>query len=96
MPKRVDANQPDITRMLRYFGASVQPIHVVGKGCPDLLVGYRKRNYIFEIKDPVQPPSARKLTDDEEIWHAKWNGQVDTVLGFYDIIEIIKENGEKP
>jgi DNA-binding NarL/FixJ family response regulator len=36
---KVDANQTEITAALRQMGATVQHIHTVGKGCPDLLVG---------------------------------------------------------
>ena len=91
MPKRVDANQPSITKLLREMGASVQPIHEIGHGAPDLLVGFRGSNYLFELKDPDKPPSARKLTEDEETWHLKWYGQVATVMTFYDIVEILKK-----
>lgn len=99
MPKRVDANQPDMTKLLRIMGASVQPIHVVGKGCPDLLVGYDGLNYLLEIKDPIKPPSARKLTDDEQKWHENWRGQVAVVETIGDVIEIIlksKRGNESP
>lgn len=36
-----DRNQPAIVAALRGIGATVQPLHAVGQGCPDLLVGYR-------------------------------------------------------
>lgn len=75
MPKRVDQNQPLIVQTLRAVGASVQFLHEIGKGCPDVLVGFRDQNYILEIKNPEQPPSKRKLTPDEEKWHQAWAGQ---------------------
>lgn len=89
MPKRVDANQKMLTEQLRARGCSVQPIHVVGKGCPDLLVGYLGRNYLFEIKDPDQPFSRRQLTDDEKNWHNRWKGQVNTVHSIEEILVIL-------
>ena len=73
---RVDANQPAIVAALRNVGATVQPLHMVGKGCPDLLVGYRGVNYLLEVKDGSQPPSRRRLTADELNWHGYWGGQV--------------------
>jgi hypothetical protein len=76
---KVDANQADIVAALRKIGASVQPLHSVGQGCPDLLVGWRGMNTILEIKDGRKPPSARKLTDDQVIWHEGWRGQVAVV-----------------
>jgi hypothetical protein len=73
---KVDANQSAIVQALRAAGCSVQSIASVGKGAPDLLVGYGGQNYLLEVKDPAQPPSARRLTDFEAAWHATWKGSV--------------------
>ncbi|PJN96415.1 hypothetical protein CNY89_02650 [Amaricoccus sp. HAR-UPW-R2A-40] len=73
---KVDANQAAIVNALRRAGASVQPLHAVGAGCPDLLVGYRGQNLMVEVKDGGKPPSARKLTPDQADWHDAWRGQV--------------------
>jgi len=35
---RVDATQKPIIEAFRGIGCSVLPLHVIGKGCPDLLV----------------------------------------------------------
>lgn len=75
----VDANQPEIVKDLRKAGAIVQHLHMVGKGCPDILVGFRGVNYLLEIKDGAKPPSARKLTKDEATWHLQWSGTVSIV-----------------
>ena len=72
---RVDANQTEIVSALRKVGATVQPLHAVGLGCPDLLVGYRGINYLIEVKDGDKPPSKRKLTEDQIEWHKNWRGQ---------------------
>jgi hypothetical protein len=82
MPRRaakVDRNQPEIVKALRGAGATVQHLHTVGKGCPDILVGYQGVNYLMEIKDGALPPPARKLTDDEEAWHRQWFGNAHIV-----------------
>ena len=79
MPKRVDDNQREIVDALRGVGCSVQHLHEVGRGCPDILVGFRGINYLFEIKDGNKIPSRQKLTPDEEKWHQLWNGRVITV-----------------
>lgn len=76
MPKRVDDNQAEIVQALRQVGCSVQHLHEVGRGCPDILVGFRGINYLFEIKDGNKIPSRQKLTPDEEKWHQLWNGRV--------------------
>ena len=66
---RVDENQAAIVRALRQIGASVQSLADIGDGCPDLLVGFRNRIALMEIKDGNQPPSKRRLTEDEQNWH---------------------------
>lgn len=86
---RVDRNQAEITEALRAIGATVQPIHAVGDGCPDLLVGYRGLNILLEVKDGGKPPSKRRLTEDEEAWHQKWRGQVATVETIDQAIEVV-------
>jgi len=72
---KVDANQREIVAVLRGAGATVELLHAVGKGCPDLCVGYRGQNYLMEIKDGSKPPSAQKLTPQQELWHRDWRGQ---------------------
>lgn len=71
---KIDANQPDVVDALRRLGATVQSLSAVGSGVPDLLVGWNGRTYLLEVKDGSLPPSARRLTDDQEKWHAAWCG----------------------
>ena len=91
MSKRVDANQKKIVDELRKFGFLVQHLHEVGKGCRDILVGYKGTNFLFEIKDPDKPPSKRRLTKDEETWHYTWLrcGQVDIIYSAQGAIDIM-------
>lgn len=88
-PKRVDANQGEIVDALREVGASVQTLHEVGKGCPDLVVGYRSMNFLFEVKDGNKPPSKRKLTPAEQRFFDTWRGRVWIVESATDAIQII-------
>lgn len=76
---KVDRNQAEIVAALRSAGVTVQPLHTVGQGCPDLLCGFRGRNILIEVKDGDLPPSGRKLTDHQIEWHGGWKGQVATV-----------------
>jgi hypothetical protein len=48
---KVDANQREVVAALRGAGASVQLLHAVGEGCPDLLVGYKGLTMLLEVKD---------------------------------------------
>ena len=95
MPKyaaRADANQPQIVDILRQVGATVQHLHTLGEGCPDILVGYQGANYLMEIKDGQKSPSKRKLTDDEQEWHLIWRGQVAIVKDEVEALEVIGVN----
>lgn len=71
---RVDANHAEIVAALRKIGASVADTSGVGGGFPDLVVGYRGRNLIVEVKDGSKPPSKRKLTPDQVDFVAAWRG----------------------
>lgn len=89
MPKRVDANQREIVEGLRKVGATVEHLHTIGKGCPDILVGYKRwngrhMNYLMEIKH-----GKGQLTPDEHDWHEKWNGQVAVVRTVREALGII-------
>lgn len=70
---RVDANQAQIVQALRAIGASVFHVHQL-KNAFDMLVGYRGRTFLMEIKDPSQPPSARQLTPGEAEFKRTWRG----------------------
>lgn len=76
---RTDANQTEIVNALRAVGASVEILSGVGRGHPDLEIGYKGRNYLLEIKDGRKPPSRRRLTPDEAVWHSSWRGWVRVV-----------------
>lgn len=87
---KTDENQKLIVQALRKAGASVQSLAAVGKGCPDLLVGYNGINYLMEVKDGNKVPSARKLTIDQEHWHSVWTGAVHIVKTEDEALKILK------
>lgn len=70
---RVDGNQALIVHYLRAVGASVLHTHQL-KNCFDILVGYRGRTFLMEIKDPSQPESKRQLTPGEAKFREEWRG----------------------
>lgn len=86
---KVDANQKQIVKALRDAGATVQHLHAVGAGCPDLLVGFRGINYLMEVKDGHKPPSARKLTDDQVTWHRDWRGNAHVVKSITEALAVL-------
>lgn len=67
-----DSNQPEIVAALRKAGALVHPMHAVGGGFPDLLVCFRGKLLLIEVKDGAKPPSKRKLTPDQVEFHRLW------------------------
>lgn len=87
---KVDANQAQIVAALRAIGASVQPLHTVGGGCPDLAVGVNGVTLLIEIKDGAKRPSARKLTSDEAKWHQEWRGHVDVVEDVEEALSVVR------
>lgn len=91
MPKKVDANQKEVVKVFRQLGCSVQHLHMVGSGCPDIVVGYRGANYLIEIKDGDKSPSRRKLTPDEQEWHDEWKGHVCVVESLHDIQDFLTQ-----
>lgn len=86
---RTDGNQKAIVRKLRQLGISVHSTANLGKGFPDLAVGYGGRTYLLELKDGSRYPSDRKLTDAEQKWHSQWKGHVATVCSLDDILREI-------
>jgi hypothetical protein len=66
---RADGNQAEIVAALRRIGVSVLDTHLVGGGCPDLVVGYRCVTRLLELKQP-----GRDLEPHQREWHAAWRG----------------------
>lgn len=71
---RIDANHEQVVSALRAAGASVQSLAGVGKGVPDLLVGFQGKTLLMEVKDGKKTPSERRLTEDQIKWHGAWRG----------------------
>lgn len=72
---KADANQPEIVAALRQAGFVVWHI----KWPVDLLVGCGSAWLPMEIKDGQKPPSARKLTEDQELFLATGGGPISVV-----------------
>lgn len=89
---RVDANQKKIVSQLREIGCSVLHTHQLGKGAPDIIVGYKGKDYLIEIKDGEKPPSQQKLTPDEIKFKAEWKGEYHVVNSLDRLLEIILVN----
>jgi Holliday junction resolvase len=71
---KIDANHTQVVQALRAAGATVQSLAAVGKGVPDLLVGFQGKTILLEVKDGRKPPSERRLTEAQLEWHGAWRG----------------------
>lgn len=90
---KVDANQKRIVKSLRGVpGVTVAITSQLGKGFVDIVVGYKGVNYLIELKDGEKVKSARKLTEDEVVFHDNWKGQVAVCNSFDEIFKLIMNN----
>lgn len=71
---RLDSNQKEIVDALLSVGAGVQSLAMIGCGCPDLLVSYREKMFLLELK-----VEGGMLTKDQESWIAMWQAPVSIV-----------------
>ena len=81
---KVDANQPQILKQLKQLGISYKPVHQI-KGFCDIIVGFKGKNYLFEIK----PNDKAKLTSGEQLFHDYWSGQINVVTSIDEILNIL-------
>lgn len=87
---RRDANERRVIDALRACGAYVKQIN--DAGAFDLLVYYRGRTLLLEVKDGDKPPSARTLTPAEAKFHAEWPGQnLFIVNSEHEALDILKQ-----
>lgn len=68
-----DRLEPAVIKALEYFGASVTKVSMAG--VPDLLVGFREKTYLIEVKS-----DAGKLTPAQVEWHANWKGAAPIIV----------------
>lgn len=92
---RTDGNHKHIVNVLRANGAFVQSLAPVGRGCPDLLVGYGGDWWVFEVKDGAKAASGKGLSPAEIEWisKVKCNARVHVVEDAEQAVKIIKEKG---
>lgn len=92
---RTDGNHAEVVKALRKAGIAVLSLASVGKGCPDLLCGFRGRNFLLEVKDGSKPPSGQMLTAAESEFFSTWPGQVEVVTSPEHAISVVIE-GARP
>lgn len=91
---KIDRNQPEVVKALRSVGVTVQHLHQVGAGCPDLLCAVNNHVFLVEVKDGAKVPSAQKLTPDQIVWHAEWKAEVHVVNSIDGALAVAKKYRE--
>jgi len=90
MHNRTDANHSEIVSALQTIGATVQDLSQVGSGCPDILVGWRKVNYLMEIKpEGMRNKKNGGLKNTQPEWHANWRGHKSIVYDEMDAFRVL-------
>jgi len=90
---KIDANQKQIVKSLRQLpGVSVAITSQLGEGFVDIIVGRKGFNWLIELKDGSKPPSARKLTEDEQEFFDNWTGQIAVCNSFEEVFNLIMSN----
>lgn len=84
--KRADRNQQEVMNAYRGLGCSVESIHRLGHGIPDLLVGVAGVTDVVEVKD-----GNGELTEDEREWHAAWRGSKRVVRTLEEVGQHVRE-----
>jgi len=77
-----DKTEGPIVDLLKKVGFTVQPLS--SHNVPDLLLGYRGKNYLVEVKS-----EKGKLSNGQKEWHLCWNGQVDVLYSVDDAQKFI-------
>jgi Holliday junction resolvase len=83
----LDANHVEIVQGLRQVGATVVDLAKVGKGCPDLLVGWRGRTYLFEIKTTKGYIRATQ----EQFFRSWVGGRIAVIRSFDEALDVLTE-----
>lgn len=90
---RVDDNQNEVVSQLKQiYGLSVRVTSMVGAGFPDLVLGWRGKNYLIELKDGKKSASRKKLTELESKMKDTWFGQFDVCENIEDIFRVLGIN----
>lgn len=85
----LDANHTEIVAGLRQIGATVVDLAKVGKGCPDILVGWRGKTYLMEIKTAKGYVRATQ----EQFFRSWTGGHIAVVRSFDDAYNVLTMEG---
>ena len=79
-----DANHETIVREFMRSGADVVNLSTLGKGVPDILIGFAGFSQLVEIKLPakagLKPSRKTLLSLRQKGWHNSWRGRSPVVI----------------
>jgi hypothetical protein len=87
--KRVDENQRTITHTFIAMGASVLNLSTVGRGCPDLLIGYRGVSCLVEVKSSDKSTYTEPQVKFMQEWRGGPVSRVDSVDAAIRLIKML-------
>jgi hypothetical protein len=87
--KRVDENQRTITHTFIAMGASVLNLSTVGRGCPDLLIGYRGVSCLVEVKSSEKAAYTEPQIKFMQEWRGGPVSRVDSVDAAIRLIKML-------
>ena len=89
---RVDANQSEVVALLNEMpGVVALVIHEP----VDILVGYRCRNFLFELKDGNKKDYEHAYTQKQKDFLRDWPGQVRVAKSFDEVLKVITNSYER-
>jgi len=71
---KVDANHKEIVDAMKELGASIIDTSRLGKGMPDVIVGFRGQTILMEIKNPKTQYGRKGLNENQRKWAEGWSG----------------------
>ena len=81
-----DGNHAEIVDALRRVGCVVMDISDLGRGLPDLVVGYRGEVIAIEVKNPQ---GWNRVSKSQREWMSKWPGRVAVVRSVDEALAVV-------
>ena len=87
--KRVDENQKSLIHTFICLGASVLNLSTVGRGCPDLLIGYKGKTVLVEIKSSTKATFTEPQIKFMQEWRGGAVSRIDSVDAAIRLIKML-------
>jgi len=87
--KRVDENQRTLVHTFIALGASVLNLSTVGRGCPDLLIGYKGKSVLVEVKRDAKSSFTEPQVKFMQEWRGGAVSRIDSVDAAIRLIKML-------